>query len=90
MLMLARYAPHARSTCALITTLLLAGTAPSAAHAEVDIDSKGELGAESRLFYPDDTIGTIAAIAAVIGTMLGVSRHRHVAPLAQLKTQPAT
>jgi hypothetical protein len=42
------------------------------------------------MFYPDDTIGTIAAIAAVIGTMLGVSRHRHVAPLAQLKTQPAT
>jgi hypothetical protein len=63
--MLARFALHARSTCALITTLLAA----SAARAEVDVDSKGELGAESRLFYPDDTKDTDIGNVAVTGRM---------------------
>jgi len=63
--MLARFAPHARSTCALITTLLAAGTAS----AELDLDSKGELGTESRLFYPDDTKDTDIGNVAVVGRL---------------------
>jgi len=61
--MLALSALRARSTCALFTTLLLAS------HASADIDSKGELGTESRLFFPDDTKKTDIGNVAVVGRL---------------------
>lgn len=63
--MLARFAPLARSTCALFATLLAANIA----RAEVDIESKGELGTESRVFYPDDTKDTDIGNVAVVGRL---------------------
>jgi hypothetical protein len=62
--MLAR-SPHARSTCALLSVWLVATTA----QAEVDIESRGELGTESRLFYPDETKDTDIGNVAVVGRL---------------------
>jgi len=63
--MLARSALHARSTCALLSVWLFA----TGARAEVDIESKGELGTESRLFYPDDTKDSDIGNVAVVGRL---------------------
>src|SRR5688500_411586 len=63
--MLALSALRARSTCALFTTLLLA----FASQASADIDSKGELGTESRMFFPDDTKDTDIGNVAVVGRL---------------------
>jgi hypothetical protein len=63
--MLARLSSPARSTCVLITVLLAA----DAARAEIDFESKGELGTESRLFYPDDTKKTDIGNVAVVGRL---------------------
>jgi hypothetical protein len=43
--------------------------APHAARAELDIESKGELGTESRLFWPDDDARTDAGNVAMAGRL---------------------
>lgn len=63
--MLARSLSAARSLCVLIATLVVA----SEAQAEIDWQSKGELGTESRLFWPDDTKETDIGNVAVVGRL---------------------
>jgi len=80
--MLARLSSHARSWCALsskgtrtlaaaslLTASIATSTGTNTARADVDFDSRGELGTESRLFWPDDTKDTYIGNVAVVGRL---------------------